>query len=453
MTRRRRVRRAASAAGLVVAALAAVVTVVRGDWLQPDASYRETQLTLRLATRDTAGHSDDPGRLDSLGVLLLRLARIDEAARVFRHVAEIDPNDKIALGALGKIALFTDHASQAESLLARADQDDPMAMADLFAAKVRLGKYSEAADMTPTVNQEGRRPLLERLTENAPYQVTGGPEVATLPFTRSYPVPLVRAKLNGNLVLMAVDTGTADLLLDEQAFRRCKVQPVAGQSVVFWSGSRAAVKNALVQKLELGGVRIQYCPAGVLNLGRWSLEINPQSERVAGVIGLNLLARFVPTIDYEKFRLVLRRAGTPVTADAGAARVPFQIWGESELMVWGTLAQSRRMGFVVQTGVPACGVGAPDEVFGEVGVKPGAMSRIVKGAGTFLQGRPWAAVVVPTVTVGSVARDKVAGWQGALDESELWRYGIRRDALIAGDFFKDRRLTIDWSAQQLIIEE
>jgi hypothetical protein len=81
------------------------------------------------------------------------------------------------------------------------------------------------------------------------------------------------------------------------------------------------------------------------------------------------------------------------------------------------------------------------------------MSRIVKGAGTFLQGRPWAAVVVPTVTVGSVARDKVAGWQGALDESELWRYGIRRDALIAGYFFKDRRLTIDWSAQQLIIEE
>src|SRR5206468_8271056 len=121
--------------------------------------------------------------------------------------------------------------------------------------------------------------------------------------------------------------------------------------------------------------------------------------------------------------------------------------------VYGSLAGGRRMALVVQSGLPGCGVGAPVEVFDEIGVKPGALSRLVKGAGLWLQGRPWAEVVVPSVTVGPVVKDKVPGWSGALDSSELWRHGVRRDAVLSGDFFRGRRLTIDWQARQLIFEE
>jgi len=81
------------------------------------------------------------------------------------------------------------------------------------------------------------------------------------------------------------------------------------------------------------------------------------------------------------------------------------------------------------------------------------MSRLAKGAGQFLQGRPWASVVVPTVTVGPIVRDRLQGWSGALDASELWRQGVRRDALLSHDFFKGRRLTIDWARHELVIEE
>jgi hypothetical protein len=52
--------------------------------------------------------------------------------------------------------------------------------------------------------------------------------------------------------------------------------------------------------------------------------------------------------------------------------VPFEVWGESELMVYGSLAGGRRMAMMIQTGVPNCGVGAPREVMEEIGVKPGA---------------------------------------------------------------------------------
>jgi hypothetical protein len=81
------------------------------------------------------------------------------------------------------------------------------------------------------------------------------------------------------------------------------------------------------------------------------------------------------------------------------------------------------------------------------------MSRLVKGAGTWLAGRPWSQVVVPTVLFGPVVGDRLAGWSGALESSELWRHGVRRDALLSHDFFRGRRVTIDWEKQELVFEE
>ena len=54
---------------------------------------------------------------------------------------------------------------------------------------------------------------------------------------------------------MAVDTGVSDLLLDESAFRRLRVQPVGGETTTLWMGTPVAVRCALVQRLEFGGVR------------------------------------------------------------------------------------------------------------------------------------------------------------------------------------------------------
>jgi len=231
------------------------------------------------------------------------------------------------------------------------------------------------------------------------------------------------------------------------------VERLPAQRTEFWAGSRVAVRNAMVQHLEIGGLRIARLPAGTLSLRKWSIEVNPNAAPVAGIIGLNLLRRFTPTLDYKRQRLELRRFDARYEPAGDAVRVPFQIWGEQELTVYGSMAGSRRMALVVQTGVPACGVGAPAEVFDEIGIKSGVLSRLVKGAGTWLQGRPWSPVVVPAVTVGPVVKDQVPGWVGALDSSELWWHGVRRDALLGGEFFRGRRVTIDWHARELVFEE
>jgi hypothetical protein len=282
--------------------------------------------------------------------------------------------------------------------------------------------------------------------------VVSGTETELL-WKRTFPVPLVRVRLNGHSVLMALDTGAGDLLVDQSFAKRCGITPLAGQSLVFWNGGRIAVKNAVVRRLELGDLRIEKAPCGILSLRKWSNLVNPLEEQVAGVIGLNLLERFTPTLDYARGRLELRPKEAGAGTVAGAARVPFEIWGESELMVYGSMAAGRRMALVLATGLPGAGIGAPAEVMEEIGVKPGGVSRVMKGAGAFAGGRPWYEVGVPGVVVGPLARDHVPGWSGALDPAELWRHGVRRDALLGGEFFRDRRLTIDWQRHELVVEE
>ena len=440
-----------AAGALALAALLAGAALA--DWMQPDPGYRDALVELRSAARDTVGQPPTAARLDTLAVALLRLGRFADAQGLFERVLALSPGDEAAAAGLGKLALFRDDRARAESLLAIAAKTDHEARLDLYALRLRRGQYAGAAELAEEAGQPGRAPLLRLLAEgDGPYAITAGPEEAKLFFVRSYPIPLVRVKLNGQSVLMAVDTGAGDLLLDNSAARRCKVTVFPEQTTTFWSGSHMAVKNALVSRLDLGGFRVERVPAGVLSLHRWSLEVNPVSEPVAGVIGLNLLRRFSPTLDFKALRLELRRPGRAAPAAGIVQRVPFELWGENELMVYGSLNGGRRMALVVQSGVPGCGVGAPQEVFDEVGVKPGMVAKVMKGAGAWLQGRPWAQVVVPTVSVGPIVRDRVPGWSGALDAGELWRHGVRRDALLSNDFFRGRRVTLDWEKHELVFE-
>lgn|GEM_PF-3588271 len=443
-------RTARAAQALALACAAAWAAAAGADWLQPDPSYREAQFLLRAAVRDTAGRGHDPAALDTLGVALLRLGRSADAEAVFRRALAARPGDATARAGLGKLALFAGREAEAESLLAGLAAE-PGALADLFAARLRRGDWTGAAALAPEVEQHGRVAMLERLAAEPPYAIVAGPEISEALWTRAFPTPLVRVRLDGESVLMAVDTGASDLLVDESAARRIGIAPVGGEWSTFWNGTRHAVRGALVRRLEIAGFRIERLPAGVLPLRRWSILVHPQGEPVAGVIGLNLLRRFTPTLDYRRNRLVLRRPGAPWSPPADDARVPFELWGEAELMTHGTLAGGRRMAFIVQTGFPGCGIAAPSEVLDEIGVRPGGIAKLVKSAGQMVQGRPWTEVTVPSVAVGAVTRDKVTGWSGALDAAELWRHGVRRDAVLAGQFFRGRALTIDWARRELRI--
>ncbi len=432
--------------------LVAVAPAARADWLQPDASYRDAQLALRLAVRDTVGEPLTAARLDSLGEAHLRLADLGEAGRCFTRALAMAPGNPTATAGLGRIALLQDDAARAESLLAGLAARPPDVSRDLLHARLRRGRWEDAAALAGEMGEPGRAAFLRRLAGTDGLLRIEGPERVALPWIRCWPVPIVKARLNGQPVLLAVETGVADLVLDPSVARRCEVTVLPEQTTLAWAGTHVAARPAMVRQLTLGALRIENVPATTVPLRRWSLAANPDGEAVGGVIGANLLARFTPTLDYRRCRLELARRGAARAFAPGAQRIPFELWGEREITVYGSIAAGRRMAMVLQTGVPGCGVGAPPEVFEELGLKPGMIARAVRSAGGLTGGPGWATLTVPTVTVGPLVREQLGGCSGALDSAGLWRHGVRRDALLSSDFLRGLRLTIDWDRRELVVE-
>jgi hypothetical protein len=443
----------AARAALRRAAPAAFVLLVgapfaAADWLAPDASFREAQLQLRYAVRDTVEKGANVSTLDTLGMALLRLGRVAEARAVLGRVLAMAPGDRTASAAFGKFALWADRLAEAESLLTAAG-DVERARADLYATRLRRGDWAAAAAMAEEQGDEGRKPLLEQLATAEPMRATG--ERAQLLMVRPWPAPLVQVKLNGSPVLMLVDTGSPGLLIDRQAATLHGVTLLAGQRLAPWGGSRAAVRNATVRRLDLGGIRLEGVPAGVLSLHKLSIEVNPQAMAISGVIGLDVLRRFDVTFDYRKRRIELAPLGW--AAGIQGTRVPFDLWGEGEVTTWGALQGGRRMAMLLATGMPGGGVGAPEVVFEEHGLKSGGMAKALRGMGEWMGGRPWAAVGVPSLTLGGMAFNRLPGWSGAMDAAELWRHGVRRDALLGPGILLKRRVTLDWTRRELVFEE
>lgn len=415
------------------------------------ANWREAQTLLRDAVRDTSGHGDDPARLATLGQALLRLGRWNDAEKVLGRVLELRPGDRPALAGLGKISLYRHRVASAESLLAAAG-DAEGAARDLYAARLRRGDWKGAAEIAPAVGDEGHVPLLERLQEVGAYELQPGPATGSARFERAWPVPLVKVKLNGNVVLAAVDPGCPHVLVDPSAMRANRLEQLGGERAVFWIGSHAAAGNALARTVEIAGFTFANVPMASASLHRYSIDVNPMGRDIALVIGLPLLERAGFVMDFRAQRIELHRDGAPAVPAVRGQRVPFERWTENQIVAWGTIGGGRKLAMIVGTGLPGAGFGGPAELFEELGLKAGKMANLMRGPGMVMQGRPWAQVPIPTLTLGGVVADRVPGWMGAMDPGEAWREGVRLDGLTGPDFFRGRRVTFDWAKHELFIE-
>ncbi len=439
--------RALALAG-VACSFALAAATARAEWMQPDPSLREAQLELRDAARDTVDHANDAAKFAALGAAQLKLARFADAERSFVRALAIRPEDIVARTGLGVLCALRGREAQAESLLALAGESET-GLRTRFDLALRREDWKGALALTPKLEDEaGRAPLLERLATGEPVSVEFGSGAGIVNFERAWPVPLVKAKLNGVPVLMAIDLGATDMLIDPPSSRVAKLELLDGERSVAWMGSRVSGRNAMLASFTLGNATVRNLPAVITSLRKYSLQVNPQGVQIAGVIGLPALRRLGVTLDFRENRLELSKE-TPAIAP-GSARVPFDVWGSGAMVVYGSIGGARKLAIQVGTGLPEAGIGSAPEVFEEFGIKPGKLANAVRSLGAVLQGRPWSRVNVPTLSFGSLVGDRVPGWAGVMDGTEFWRHGVRMDAILGPAFFRDRRVSVDWTKRELV---
>lgn len=270
----------------------------------------------------------------------------------------------------------------------------------------------------------------------------------TLPFEYVNNEILLKAKINNRYDLnFIIDTGATQSILDENTAKLFGTAQKSNLSMTTGSGS-IKMNHMTLDTVSLGEVTLSNIPVAVANLSGFS-EILQQ--RPAGLLGANILRRFLVTIDYDERKLTLSDP-TNVKVPPNAHVVPTKpSLGTAGLAVNGTIDDKVKLTFLVDSGAAFNNVS-------ESLIKPVLTSPLLS-VGTLkgLDGRP--------VKIGSTRFDSldlgslripnpifsVAPPPTGKDQTGIIASG--NIAILGNPLWSRFRLTVDYRNQRLLLEE
>lgn len=385
---------------------------------------------------------------------LLVAGRFDEARQAFLERWGTDPTDYRAALRLGTIALYGNRLADAELWLSRAmalapDSTRPRTL--LAEARYRANDFAGAASMFKAANSTLRAAKLESFAGQTPYQVVGSQDLTRLPLVQTDPLPIVAGGINGvDPLFFLIDTGGAELLVDTALGRALGAQTFGQRTGVF-AGGTAPVTEARVDSVRLGEFTVRNVPVGLLDMSRIGAAMH---HRVDGVIGTTLLYHFLPTLDYPKGELVLRRR-TPAmrqqlereAAVGHATARPFWLAGDHFMFTWGSVNGRAPVLLFVDTGLAGGGFLCSEAAAREYGID---LSRVTTDQGVG-GARPtrvtWFSV--DSLSLGALVGRNIRGALGTL----LFRptFGFDAGGIISHQFFRPYVLTFDFDAMRLYL--
>ena len=195
----------------------------------------------------------------------------------------------------------------------------------------------------------------------------------SIPFSRAGNLILIRAKADtteGNFIL---DTGCPHLVLNLTYFRDYPLQTATEERGGI-TGASFTVNQTQIADFSLGGNSHYRISADVLNLG--NIE-NSKGIKVLGLIGLQLLSKFEMIIDYETYRIYLRKASKkeppgnmhPLLADTSTYHVVPITLTDNRIMV-NTLIAGKKIRLIIDSGAETNLLDSrlPDKVFEQVSI-------------------------------------------------------------------------------------
>lgn len=167
-----------------------------------------------------------------------------------------------------------------------------------------------------------------------------GPQV--VPFEYSGNEIIVTARLNGKDCKFIVDTGASQSVLDNAAAANLGSRPLSTFSIT--AGSQAVpLSYTTVPSLTIGDITFDNIPMLVTDLSHLG-------EKPSGLIGANILRRFLVTINYDDKTLTLADPRTARVTDSALTVPTKPVFGGTALIVEGRFDDKASINFLVDTG-------------------------------------------------------------------------------------------------------
>ncbi|HSQ34799.1 MAG TPA: aspartyl protease family protein [Candidatus Binatia bacterium] len=379
--------------------------------------------------------------------------QFSEAAVLYSQAAENDPAAYGAILKLGRISLLGNDLEEAEkwlkkALALKAQEKEPQAlMGELL---YRRNEYSKAAPFFEAIGQKAKAEKLMAFKDKTPFLIESGPDVSSLAFIQTDPLPIIKVTVNGQEGRFLIDTGAWELHVLPAFAEKCGLKPLAEKQTGVYAGGRQAVSSSSVaDRVLLGEFSLRHVPVVLPERAGSPLPID-------GIVGTVVLYRFLFTLDYPGGRLILRRNTTEIAktvqdemAKTSAIHMPFWLAGDHFIFARGTANNAGPYLFHVDTGMAGGGFGCPEHVVKEAKIELPKEGFQGMGGGGPITVYPFTV----DLTLGEARREKVQGMYGALPPGSEDRFGFRTGGIISHGFFRPFTVTFDFQAMTLYLRQ
>ena len=376
------------------------------------------------------------------------LGRFETARALYEAAIAEAPERLDAVLRLAQLALLDNDLVAARRYADRAvalAPDMPLPYGLLAESAWRDGDFLRAAECYDDLNRPGLAAVARRLAPTGAYQWRALAATGQLALIGGDALPVVVARLGGHDVNLLVDTAAGELLLDRALAAELKIEVNGAERLSFAGGRTATVGHGILDGFELGAFALARVPCQVLELSEVFAPF--LALPVHGVLGLGVLRRFRVVLDFpgRELRLLSPGGDAPQPLVAGQ-----RMWlAAGHYLVTETeVGAGVRAMMLLDTGMGGTDCVVARSLADSVLLTPDPQGPMAgHGGGGAVQGT---AVRLPRLCVGGHCHNDVRAVvlrQFALER----QLGFRVAGLLASDFFREARLTLDFERMRMMI--
>jgi Aspartyl protease len=291
--------------------------------------------------------------------------------------------------------------------------------------------------------------LFNRPSNGTAYRVS---RPVSVPFDYSQREIVIKGRINGSEELeFLLDTGASDTIIDRRVAAEHYLTKFGQYDIAAMSGMVTA-RSSSIKRMELGNLLMNDVPARILDLSAQSRQMGKQ---IAGIIGTNVISKFLVTLDYGKPAVIFADIdSTPRPAKAAATaftqkQAPFvkAIFNgkDEQVLLFDTGAAFNHI--------------PPNVAQKYLGSDPANVRHSTEGTG--LDGRPLqlGTVVVDSVSIAGLPARKVSftfpSGAEAAKAAAAKSGGFFQDSrlgILGNPFFQNFIVTIDYKFNRLLLQ-